>query len=121
MDQLELNLEMQQSGIARYRRKVESAKRREKESEAPYGQRLLRGTLPQVIDELQNRIKYHKKNPAAVPKWLPLIWDMQPEVISLIAMKTMLDGICRKHPLTNTAIRVATNIEDEARYIRLKE
>ncbi len=121
MDQLELNLEMQQSGIARYRRKVESAKRREKESEAPYGQRLLRGTLPQVIDELQNRIKYHKKNPAAVPKWLPLIWDMQPEVISLIAMKTMLDGVCRKHPLTNTAIRVATNIEDEARYIRLKE
>jgi DNA-directed RNA polymerase len=46
---------------------------------------------------------------------------MKPEVISLIAMKTMLDGICRKHPLTNTAIRVATNIEDEARYIRMKE
>ena len=52
MDQLELNLEMVEQGVARYRHKVQSARDRNKESEAPYGQRLMRTQLPELIRDI---------------------------------------------------------------------
>ena len=57
MDQLELNLEMSEAGIARYRNKVKSARDRGKESETPYGQRLMRGALPDLIADVGKRIQ----------------------------------------------------------------
>ena len=121
MDQLELNLEMTESGIARYRNKVKSARDRGKESESAYGQRLMRGGLPDLIDDITKRIEYHRKNPHAVPVWLPLIWDMEPQVIGMLALKCTLDGICERRPITSTAIRIASYIEDELHYRWLRE
>jgi DNA-directed RNA polymerase len=120
MDQLELNLEMVESGIARYRNKVKSAQDRGKESESAYGQRLMRGGLPNLIDEITKRIEYHRKNPHAVPVWLPLIWDMEPQTIGMLALKCTLDGICERRPLVSSSIRISSYIEDELHYRWLK-
>lgn len=120
MDQLELNLEMVESGIARYRGKVKSSQDRGKESEAPYGQRLMRGALPKLIDEVAKRIEYHRKNPHAVPVWMPLVWDMEPETIGMLSLKCTLDCISIRRPLVSSAIRIASYIEDELHYRWLK-
>ena len=116
MDQLELNLEMTESGIARYRNKVKSAKDRGKESETPYGQRLLRGALPDFIAEISKRLEYHNKNPHAVPFFLPLVMDMQPQDMAMLALKVVLDSITEKRPVASTAIRMSSYIEDELHY-----
>ena len=112
---------MVEQGVARYRRKVQSARNREKESEAPYGQRLMRSQLPTLIEDIEKRFNYHRKNPHAVPFWMPLIWDVEPEVIAMLSLKTTLDAICTKRPLTGTSIHIATVIEDELRYRRLRD
>ena len=121
MDQLELNLEMVDQGIARYRNKVQAARKRGLESEAPYGQRIIRSKLPVFITELEKRFEYHRKNPHAVPFWMPLIWDVEPETIAMLAMKSTIDGICEKRPLVSAAIRICSYIEDEVRMRRLKD
>ena len=121
MDQLELNLEMVDQGIARYRNKVQAARNRGLESEAPYGQRIIRSKLPVFITELEKRFEYHRKNPHAVPFWMPLIWDVEPETIAMLAMKSTIDGICEKRPLVSAAIRICSYIEDEVRMRRLKD
>ena len=121
MDQLELNLEMVEQGVARYRHKVQSARDRNKESEAPYGQRLMRTQLPELIRDIDKRISYHRKHPQAVPFWMPLIWDLEPEVIALLAFQTTLDGIGTKRPLLSVSIGIAKYIEDEVRYRYLRD
>ena len=121
MDQLELNLEMSEAGIARYRNKVKSARDRGKESESPYGQRLMRGALPDLITDVGKRIEYHRKNPHAVPFWMPLLWDMEPKDVAMLALKCTLDGICERRPLVSSAIRIASYIEDELHYRWLKK
>lgn len=121
MDQLELNLEMVEQGVARYRSKVQSARDRNKESEAPYGQRLMRSQLPELIREVDKRIEYHRKNPHAVPFWMPLIWRLKPEVIAMLAFKATLDNISIKRTLLAASINIASRIEDEVRYIHLRD
>src|SRR5210317_527500 len=121
MNQSELNKEMVSHGIARYRRRVQTAKERSQEADSPYGQRLLRNYLPMFIDSVQKRFDYHRKHPHAVPVWMPLVWDMDTRKLCLLAFKSVLDGISERRPLTSASIRIATAIEDEIRYERLKE
>ena len=121
MNQSELNKEMVSHGIARYRRRVQTAKERRQESDSPYGQRLLRNYLPLFIDAVEKRFDYHRKHPHAVPVWMPLVWDMDTRKLCLLAFKCVLDGISERRPLTSASIRIATAIEDEIRYQRLKE
>ena len=46
LTQSDLNQDMVDLGVGRYRARIESAKKREAESETKYGQRLIRGGLP---------------------------------------------------------------------------
>ena len=121
MKQSELNQDMVTQGVSRYRRRVQSARERKHESETPYGQRLLRNYLPAFITELERRIEYHRKYNHAVPIFLPLIWDMDVRQLAFLAFKTMLDSIGEKRATLSAAIHIASVIEDELRYKRLKD
>ena len=46
LSQKDLNLDMAQLGVGRYRSRIDSSKERAAESETRYGQRLIRGGLP---------------------------------------------------------------------------
>ena len=65
MRQESLNREMVEAGIARYRSKVESARVRGREADAPYGQRLMRAALPDYINVYRNRQAPIKPNSRA--------------------------------------------------------
>ena len=67
MSQSELNKEMVEHGVSRYRRIVQSAREYKKEARTPYGQRLLRNYLPKLTEEAERRIEYHRKNRHSIP------------------------------------------------------
>ena len=121
MRQESLNREMVEAGIARYRSKVESARVRGRETDAPYGQRLMRAALPDYINDLRKRILYHKKHSHAVPFWMPLIWELPPQDIAFLSMKSVLDSISLRQTVVKASIRVASALEDEVRLNWMKE
>ena len=60
LDQTELNSDMQELGLGRYRSRNESAKSRDAELETRYGQRLMRASLPlyaKAIDDASDLIR----------------------------------------------------------------
>ena len=118
---MDIEKEMIESGIARYRSKVESARNRGTETDTQYGQRLIRAALPDLINDVRKVIRYHKKNPIAVPVWLPLVWDVEPKVLSFLSLKVVMDSISLKKTLIKTSLSVANSIEDEVRYRWLKK
>ena len=118
---MDIEKEMIESGIARYRSKVESARSRESETSTQYGQRLMRAALPDLIKDVSKMIRYHKKNPHAVPIWLPSIWDIPPQVLSFLALKVVMDSISLRKTVIKASLSIANVIEDEVRYKWLKE
>lgn len=118
---MDIEKEMIESGIARYRAKVESARSRGSETDTQYGQRLMRAALPDLINDVRKTILYHKKHPHAVPLWLPLLWDVEPHVLSFLSLKIVLDNITFKKTFTKSAISIANAFEDEVRYRWLKD
>jgi len=120
MKQEDLNREMVTGGIARYRGKNQSAQERGKETDAAYGQRLMRATLPDLYNEVRKTFTYHKKNNQSVPKWLPLIWDIPPKTVSFLALKVVLDSISHQQTIVKSSIAIGSALEDEARYNWLK-
>ena len=121
MDQSTLNRDMVEQGVARYRRRVQSARERGSESEAPYSIRIMRNYLPQITEDVAKRFEFHRKYRHAIPAFMPLIWNMDVNALCLLAFKSVLDGICERRPLTSAAIRLSSYIEDELRYCRMKE
>jgi hypothetical protein len=93
MNQDDLNREMMEGGIARYRGKVQSARERGAETDASYGARLLRGTVPRLIEDIERAITYHRTNQQSVPPWMPNIWDYPIDTLTFIALKSVLDSI----------------------------
>ena len=118
---MDIEKEMIESGIARYRAKVESARTRGSETDTQYGQRLMRAALPDLINDLRKTILYHRKNPHAVPVWLPLIWDLEPQVIAFLSLKVTMDSISLKKTMVKSSLSVANVLEDEVRYRWLKK
>ena len=117
---MDIEKEMIESGIARYRAKVESARTRGSETDTQYGQRLMRAALPDLINDLRKTILYHRKNPHAIPVWLPLIWDLEPQVIAFLALKVTMDSISLKKTMVKSSLSVANVLEDEGQVVKGK-
>jgi len=118
---MDIEKEMIEAGIARYRSKVESARKRGTETDTQYGQRLMRAALPDLINDVQKTILYHRKYPHAVPLWLPLCWEVEPQVLSFLSLKIVMDSITFKKTFIKSALGIANAIEDEVRYMWLKK
>ena len=121
MRQDDLNREMVEGGIARYRGKVQSAKERSQETDAPYGARLLRATVPRLIDDVKRSVDYHKKHRQSVPAWMPNIWDYPIDTLTYIALKSVLDSISSRKTMLKAAVAISNLIQDECRYQWMKD
>lgn len=121
MKQEELNREMVTGGVARYRGKNQSAQERGSETDAAYGQRLIRAALPDLVREVRKTFTYHKKNRQAIPIWMPPLWELDVKVVAFLSLKTILDSITLTKTLVKAAITVSSALEDECRYKWLKD
>nr|BAR32628.1 Mitochondrial DNA-directed RNA polymerase (RPO41) [uncultured Mediterranean phage uvMED] len=105
--------EMRTLGVGRYRAKNESAKARSSETETNYGQRLMRGALPELkkgVDQWKKSLKSNNKARYQID-----CLDLPSEIISFISVKSVLDSISKKAPLVQVAHYLGARIEDELR------
>ena len=113
LSQEELNQDMVDLGVGRYRSRIESAKVREAESETKYGQRLIRGGLPAYTKAIAEMIEGWDNRNSAL--WQICLRDMKPSVIGFIVIKAVLDSITLKKNMASVSHFVGSRIEDQHR------
>ena len=113
LTQEQLNQDMVDLGVGRYRARVESAKGREAESETKYGQRLIRAGLPDYTRAIKEMIDGWDNRNSAL--WQVCLRDMKPSVVGFIVIKAVLDSITLKKNMAAVSHFVGSRIEDQHR------
>jgi DNA-directed RNA polymerase len=111
---------MQELGLGRYRSRNESAKNRDAELETRYGQRLMRASLPlysKAIEDWYTKL-IAQKNKA---RYQLDIIELPSKLVAFVSVRSVLDSITKKKPLSSVAYYVGARIEDEARCAFLLE
>ena len=113
-NQEQLNQDMLSLGQGRYRSRLESARERDSELESKHGQRLMRTVLPDLsvaIQEWKDTVAgYDRKARYQIDTA-----DLDAKVIAFISVKSVLDSISKRRPLSHVAMFLGARIEDELR------
>jgi DNA-directed RNA polymerase len=114
--QIELEAEMRDAGITRYRNQISETTEERLEATTPAGLQLLKNAIEPLIQKIIEHIQEdgnNRRGPKSISsQYLPLL---EPEVIAFITAKTVLNSITYRNPFANTAMRVANALEDEVR------
>ena len=113
LTQSDLNQDMVDLGVGRYRARIESAKKREAESETKYGQRLIRGGLPTYSKAIKDMVDGWDNRNSAL--WQLGLREMKPSVIGFIVIKAVLDCITLKKNMAAVSHFVGSRVEDQHR------
>lgn len=111
----QLRAEMINKGASKLRSHVRSARERHSEAETCYGQRLLREGIPLLTDALNEWLNKVSNDPVPSGPFFELN-EINPKVISYIALKSIVDSLATARPLASAAIRLGALIEDERRF-----
>ena len=114
--QRQLEEEMRDAGITRYRHEVSQSTEERLEASTSAGLKLLKEAIEPLIQKIlqyQETDGEGRRGPkSTASQYLPLL---EPEVIAFITAKTVLNSVTYRNALTNTAMRVASALEDEVR------
>lgn len=120
--QRELEEDMRAQGTKRFRDLVATAKQKERESETSYGSRLLANVIIPISDGISKLLEAASSGAPgrrhAAVRYLQLI---EPDVAAYLAAKGIIDGLSRRLRLSRTAVMIGSMIEDEVRFLALKE
>lgn len=122
MIQATLNQNMVDEGIARYRKNVEAARKKQNESATKYGQTLLAHSIEPFSKEIETwketsqKANASRRNTAYVP-----LSTLESAVVAFLATKVILDGIGLSKNHTTVCRDVGSQIEDELRFRWLKK
>lgn len=117
--QKDLEAEMRDLGIVRYRNKILEAKEKGQESTTSPGLTLLKKVIPQfaqgVEDYFSAKNKHGKKlNKRGVA--YRKLKHFPSKVLAYVTFKTVLDSMSTVEPVQTTALRVGSLLEDEVRF-----
>jgi DNA-directed RNA polymerase len=114
LTQQQLNEDMVLLGKGRYRNKLESTTSREAELESKHGQRLMRSMLPTFVDAIQEWKDTVESYDRKARYQIDCL-DLAAKLIGFISIKSVIDSISKKRPLSQVAIYLGARIEDELR------
>ena len=121
--QKELEKEMVDLGVLRYRRENQEARKGKHEATTPAGIQFIRKGVGRVAKEIetikQNYItgKVHKHPSDAVAK----LFDLPSEVIAFLALKGCVNHLSTPVKLVKVSLEVGSFVEDESRFRNFKE
>jgi len=119
--QLELELSMVENGKTSFWRGIESARKRGEEATTGYGQRLLRSLIEPMTQALIAFIEGADTGLAGRRHTaVRYVRAVEPEVVSYLTLKAVLDGITRQEKASSVALRIANALSDELRMRKLK-
>lgn len=121
MEQNEVEKEMAELGVARYRTKLAKARDKQLETTLPIGRRLLSHYLSPYQDEIRQWIKQAKVKPGKRHQAVEFLELLNIDVAAALAARSILDGVAHRKLFTRLCMQVASMIEDEVRYNTLRD
>jgi len=116
MKQSDLEAEMRDMGIKRYRDKVLRTRKFEMESQTPVGKRLLEESVSRLAKGIVGwKMRVDRVQAGSRHSALSYIEQLEPELIAALTARTVIDSISIHKRLTKTAIDVASSLEEELR------
>lgn len=115
LKQSDLDLEMQQLGVDRQKKRVSAAKAKKKESWTSYGQRLISGAVKPTgdlfVSESQRALAGKSMWQAKVYKLLE--GKIDPYVLAFVSVQTCFDSISQQSKASSTFIAIGRQVEWE--------
>lgn len=121
MGQREVEREMSEMGVARYRGKLAKARDKELETALPVGRRLLSHFLTPFQEEMEEWVSAAYRRPGRRHRSVEYLELLDMEVVCALAARSILDGVAHRKLFTRLSMSVASLIEDEVRYNTLRE
>ena len=112
-EQLDLEKDMRERGISRFRKRLTDHKQRGEESFTNYGKTLLANSIRPLAEGIQKYTEEGKGEKGVQPIARRLLANLEPDIASLITAKSIINSITISRKLTSAAINVASKIEDE--------
>jgi DNA-directed RNA polymerase len=120
--QVDLEKKMRTMGIDRYWSQVSKAREAQRESGLRPVRRLLNYSIEEMMGGITRFIEAADSGkPGRRHTALPYLKMIEPEVMALVAARTVLDGIAKEEKITPLARRIASMIEDEISFRRFKK
>ena len=111
---------MLERGVSKLQSHIRSARERESEGETCYGQRLMRESIPLVVQGILEWFKAQTKSPVPSVAYEELS-KIDPKVSAYIAVKSIVDSLSQRRSLASASIRLGALIEDELRFRKFSD
>ena len=121
--QIEFERSMQDSGRAKFFAGINRAKNSQfdGESSTSYGITMLRMYVDTMASIVRRSVLKYKGKPGVTPLAWEYLDGKDYRLVAYIAAKTIIDSISKTVPLTATAIRIASKVEDNLRIEQLRK
>lgn len=121
--QVEFERSMQEAGRAKFFAAIRRAKnsKYDGESNTSYGITMLRVYVDTMANILKRSVAKFKGKPGATPVAWEYLDGQDYRLVAYIAAKTIIDSVSKTVPLTSTAIRIASKVEDNLRIEQLRK
>ena len=106
--QYDLEAEMVQLGIDRYKRKRRKAEEKELETTTPAGQWLLQTAIDPLSKAIEDWMSHARSSPGKAHRALTFYEMLHPDLAAALIARTVLDAISHSKKFTATAMQVAT-------------
>jgi DNA-directed RNA polymerase len=120
MKQADLDKEMISQGVDRYRLAKSRLRSANLESRTSAGRRVLEHAVSSMSESLQEWMTNAALAPGRGHSILPLLVDLDPNLVSLVTCKTVIDGITTTRTINSLAMSVARQIEDEYAFLKVR-
>lgn len=121
-EQLNLEREMVESGVADYRKQLNEALTKGDGSTIPSSIRLMKCLIEPFALKITSWIEeQHSKTAGRKSQAASKLVDVDPEAAAFITLRVLLDGIASEQMLTPCAIRIGTSVEDEIKFASFKD
>ena len=119
-EQLTLESEMSTLGLIRYRAKQQRARERSQPWATDAAREYTARLLVTISERIETRIDMMKSRPGSVPEALTYLTLLEPRIIALLTMRSVLNSVMRLRSVTRTSVMVGGEIEREARYHKFR-
>ena len=112
---------MKSHGSQKYESNVTKLKTNNQESQSPYGIALSKGSMPSLCKAVQKWFESGELAAGYNKDVVGLVSEIPTEVIADLTCRVVLDSVSVEQPLTATAMRVGSFLEEEARLRSIKK
>ena len=121
MKQTDLEAEMAELGIARYRSRLAKNRSAKLETCSTAGQRVLERAVDELTKGLEQWTVHASAAPGRMHRVLPLMSLVPLPIVSMLTCRCVIDGIAASRTINSLAAQVGRLIEDEYRFRKIRK